>query len=114
MKIAVVGLGFGSAFVPIYQRHPHVTEVGICDADAARLESAGDQFGVLRRHSSLDEVLAGDYDAVHLLTPVPLHVEQTLAVLRAGKHCACAVPMATDLDDLRLIIAGPSAPVGTT
>ena len=32
-------------------------------------------------------------------------MQQTLAVLNAGKHCACAVPMATDIDDLRRIIA---------
>jgi predicted dehydrogenase len=105
IKIAVVGLGFGSAFVPIYQAHPDVAEVGICDADPVRLNAVGDEFGITRRHSSLEEVLAHDYDAIHLLTPVPLHVEQTLAILHAGMHCACAVPMATDLDDLRLIIA---------
>ena len=105
LKIGVVGLGFGSAFVPIYQAHPDVAEVGICDADPVRLNAVGDEFGITRRHSSLEEVLAHDYDAIHLLTPVPVHVEQTLAILRAGIHCACAVPMATDLDDLRLIIA---------
>ena len=104
LRIAVVGLGFGAAFAPIYQAHPDVSEVIICDPDATRLNAIGDQFNIARRCNSLDEVLRADCDAVHLLTPVPLHVEHTLAVLNAGKHCACAVPMATNLDDLWLII----------
>ncbi|RYG36552.1 Gfo/Idh/MocA family oxidoreductase [bacterium] len=104
--IAVVGMGFGRDFVPIYQAHPRVGTVGICDPDAARLDEIGDRFGVERRHTSLQEVLEDEaYDAVHLLSPVPLHVEQTLAALAKGKHVACAVPMATSLDDLHRIVA---------
>jgi predicted dehydrogenase len=104
IRIAVVGLNFGAAFVPIYQNHPDVERVAVCDPDEARLNSVGERFGIRERFSRLDDILASECDAVHLLTPVPRHVEQTLAVLGAGKHCACAVPMATDLDDLRRII----------
>jgi len=35
----------------------------------------------------------------------PFHANQTIAVLEAGKHCACTVPMATSLDDLHRIVA---------
>jgi predicted dehydrogenase len=110
MRIAVVGLHFGAAFVPIYQQHPDVERVAICDMNAEVLQHVGDRFGIEDRFSSLDELLADEgYDAVHLVTPVPLHVEQTLAVLGAGKHCACAVPMATSLEDLGRIIAAHKA-----
>ena len=34
LHIAVVGLGFGAEFVPIYLDHPDVAAVAICDADA--------------------------------------------------------------------------------
>jgi predicted dehydrogenase len=69
-----------------------------------------DRFGVAERFTRLEDVLADDMiDAVHLLTPVPLHTEQTLAVLKGGKHCACAVPMATNLDDMRRILAAQQA-----
>jgi predicted dehydrogenase len=92
--------------VPIYQRHPDVGAVGVCDLDPQRLAQVGDQHRVQRRFSSLDEVLAaGQWDAVHLVTPVPLHVEQSLAVLRAGLHCACAVPAGTSLEGLRALVA---------
>lgn len=51
-----------------------------------------------------EEVLADkNLDAVHLVTPIPLHAEQTIQVLEAGKHCACIVPMATSLEDIKRI-----------
>lgn len=55
--------------------------------------------------NTLEEVLADPtIDAVHLGTPIPLHAEQSVAVPEAGKHCACTVPMATSLDDIRRIV----------
>lgn len=107
VNIAVVGLGFGAAFAPIYQAHPDVGLVVLCDPDERRLQSLGESLEIPPEYlfTSLDEVLAcGEIDAVHLLSPVPIHVEQTLAVLAAGKHCACAVIMATELEGLRQII----------
>jgi predicted dehydrogenase len=110
MRIAVVGLHFGAEFVPIYQNHPDVEHVGICDLDASVLDWVGDRYGIADRFTRLEQILDDQsYDAVHLLTPVPRHVEQTLAVLESGKHCACAVPMATSLDDVWRVIAAQKA-----
>ncbi len=106
VRIVVVGLRFGASFVPIYQRHPDVGVVGVCDTDPQRLAQVADQHGVQHRLDSLDQVLeSGEWDAVHLVTPVPLHVEQALAALRAGLHCACAVPAGTSLEGLRALVA---------
>lgn len=110
LHVGIVGLGFGSDFLPIYQAHPDVREVSIVDSDPARLAAVGEAFGVNRRHADLDGLLGDpDVDAVHLLAPVPFHAEQTLAVLGAGKHCACAVPMATSLRELHAIIDAAEA-----
>ncbi|MEM7033132.1 MAG: Gfo/Idh/MocA family oxidoreductase [Chloroflexota bacterium] len=106
IRIAVVGLRFGGAFVPIYLNHPDVAYVGIVDPDEEVLSQVGTKYDIDRRYAALDEVLESDeYDAVHLVTPIPLHAEQTIKVLRSNKHCACAVPMATSLDDLRQIVS---------
>ena len=43
-------------------------------------------------------------DAVHINTPIPNHAEQTLAALKAGKHVACTVPMATSVEDCKKIV----------
>lgn len=106
LRVAVVSMGFGSAFVPIYKHHPDVEYVGIVEPDRRQRELVGRRFDLPRRHADLADALAGgEYDAVHLVSPIPLHAEQTLAVLRAGLHCACTVPMATSLADLRAIVA---------
>jgi predicted dehydrogenase len=105
IAVAVVGLGFGAQFVPIYLDHPNVKAVAICDLDEARLAQVGDKFGIEQRFHSLEEVLASPaIDAVHLLSGIPYHAVHSIAVLEAGKHCACTVPMATSIDDLRAVV----------
>jgi predicted dehydrogenase len=106
MHVALAGLSFGAEFIPIYLHHPAVTRLTIVDSDPTVLARVGDRFAVERRAADLAEVLrARDIDAVHLVTPIPLHARHTLAVLEAGKHCACTVPMATTLADLKTIVA---------
>jgi len=106
LRIALVGMGFGGEFVPIYLHHPDVEYLAICDTDETALNALGDRFGVERRCRDLRKIVESDeLDAVHLVTPIPVHAEQTIAVLESGKHCACTVPMATSIDDLKTIIA---------
>ncbi len=106
IHVALVGLGFGAEFIPIYLHHPGVASLTICDPDDRVLQEWGNRYQVERRARSLAEVLAAsDIDAVHLVTPISLHVPQTLAALAVGKHCACTVPMATRIADLQAIVA---------
>ncbi|MCY3834674.1 MAG: Gfo/Idh/MocA family oxidoreductase [Chloroflexi bacterium] len=110
IKVALAGLSFGAEFLPIFQHHPNVDSLTICDSDPEVLQKMGDRFGVKKRVLDLDDVLADDsIDAVHLVTPIPVHAEQTVAVLNAGKHCACTVPMATSIEDLNAIVAAQRA-----
>ncbi|MGI4787717.1 MAG: Gfo/Idh/MocA family protein [Janthinobacterium lividum] len=103
--VAVIGLHFGADFVPIYQHHPDISEVVVCDQDPSRLREVGDRFGIERRFTSLDDVLrTPDIDAVHLFTPLLFHAAQSVRVLEAGKHCACAVTMGVSLDELAQVI----------
>ena len=97
----MVGLRFGAEFVPVYRAHPDVDGVVAVDpSEEARARVEAD-----RKLASLEEALDDPtIDAVHLCTPVRFHVEQTLAALAAGKHVACAVPMATTLDGLRAVV----------
>jgi predicted dehydrogenase len=106
LRVAVVGLGFGAEFVPIYLDHPDVQSVAACDADPARLDRVAHRSGIKKLFSDVADVVQSDeIDAVHLVSGIPDHARQAVAVLRAGKHCACTVPMATSLADLESILA---------
>jgi len=104
-RVAIVGLGFGAEFIPIYQCHPDVELTAICQRSATSLQQVGDKFGLEKRYQSFDELLMdSEIDAVHINTPIPNHGEQTIRALKAGKHVACTVPMATSVEDCKAIV----------
>ena len=42
VRVAMIGLGFGAEFIPIYQRHPHADMYAICQRDREKLDEIGD------------------------------------------------------------------------
>jgi predicted dehydrogenase len=105
INIAIVGLGFGAEFIPIYQRHPLTQMYAICQRSEGKLNSIGDAFDIEKRYSSYDDLLKDPgVDAVHINTPIPDHAPQSIKALKAGKHVACTVPMATSIEDCKKIV----------
>ena len=105
INIAIVGLGFGAEFIPIFQRHPHAHLHAICQRTRKKLDAIGDAFGIETRYTDFHELLRDpDVDAVHINSPIPDHGWQSIAALKAGKHVACTVPMATSIEDCRKIV----------
>ena len=105
VRVAIIGLGFGAEFIPIYQNHPDAEMYAICRRNKSELDKAGDKFGIKTRYAEYEQVLKDpNVDAVHINSPIPDHAAQTLAALKAGKHVACTVPMATTLDECRQIV----------
>jgi predicted dehydrogenase len=106
INIAIIGLGFGAEFIPIYQKHPLANMVAICQRNKEKAEEIGRAFGIKKVYTDYDELLLDpEIDAVHINTPIQNHAEQSLKALRAGKHVACTVPMATTLEECRAIVA---------
>src|SRR6266567_7078582 len=104
-NVAIVGLGFGAEFIPIYQRHPDANMYAICQRTKKKLDVIGDAFGVENRYEDFKELLKDPLvDAVHINSPIPDHAWQSIAALKAGKHVACTVPMATSIEDCRKIV----------
>ena len=105
MNIAIVGLGFGAEFIPIYQKYNSVNLVAVCQRNKEKLDEIGDAFGIEKRYTSFDELLLDpDIDAVHINTPIPEHGVQSIKALKAGKHVACTVPMATTVAECEEIV----------
>jgi predicted dehydrogenase len=110
VRVAIIGLGFGAEFVPIYQNHPHAEMFAICQRSKEKLNQIGDALGVEVRYTKFEDVLADPrVDAIHINTPIPDHAAQSLAGLQAGKHVACTVPMATTIGECESIVKAQRA-----
>ena len=105
VNVAIIGLGFGSEFIPIYQRHPNANMYAICQRDPVKLKQIGDAFKVEKQYTKYADVLADPkVDFVHINSPIPDHAPMSIAALKAGKHVMCTVPMATTIEDCRKIV----------
>lgn len=105
LNIAVVGLGFGAEFIPIWQRHPNTNCYAICQRDEKKLSTIGDAFEIDVRYKDFNDLLRDkNVDAVHINSPIPDHAWMSIEALKAGKHVACTVPMATSIEDCKKIV----------
>jgi predicted dehydrogenase len=99
-NVAMVGLGFGAEFIPIYQKHANANVLAVCRRDQAKMNEVADHFGIAKRYSEFEQVLADpEIDFVHINSPIPDHAWMSLEALKAGKHVMCTVPMATTIED---------------
>ena len=105
IRVGIAGLGFGAEFIPIYQRHPDAAMHAICRRTRKELDECGDKFGIARRYTSYEEMLADpELDAVHINSPIADHAPQAIQALKAGKHVASTVPAATTIDECRQLV----------
>jgi predicted dehydrogenase len=105
LRVAIVGLGFGAEFIPIYQSYPHADVVAICRRSPKELNECGDRWVIGKRYTNFEDVVSDpNIDAVHINSPIQDHAWQSIAALEAGKHVACTVPMATSIEDCRKIV----------
>src|ERR1700687_3620357 len=110
INVAIVGLGFGKEFIPIYQQHPDTNMYAICQRTKDKLDGVGEQYNVAKRYSTFKEVIHDpDVDAVHINSPIHLHAPQSIAALKAGKHVACTVPVATTVEHCIAIVQAGNA-----
>lgn len=107
LRIAVIGCG-GIAVthhLPRYEEMPDVDIVALADPDLQHLNAAGERFGVMRRYTDYEEMLAREeIDAVDVCTPNHLHTAPVLAAIRAGCHVLCQKPIATTIEDATTMI----------
>src|SRR5215217_4545227 len=105
VRVAIVGLGFGAEFIPIYQNHPEAEMDAVCRRNKKELDAVGDRFKIGKRYTSYDELLKDpNVDAVHINSPIADHAPQSIAALKAGKHVASTVPMGTSIEECRQIV----------
>ena len=112
LTVAIVGMGFGSCFLPIYLKHPDVEHVIMVDTNPDQLKALADMYLLDESYYTTDfeAVLQNpDVDAVHLVIPPALHAPMSVQVLNAGKHCACTIPMGMSMKELEDVIKARKA-----
>jgi predicted dehydrogenase len=108
LNVAVVGCGIGrSHIVEGYLPNADRFRVAVlCDIDPQRLEAVGEEFGIERRVTNFDDLLAMDeIDVIDICTPPGVHLPMVAAALEAGKHVVCEKPLVGSLQDVDAILA---------
>ncbi len=100
ISVGLVGLGsFGSAFATLFERHPLVSRIALCDREPervarfARRPDFQDKFRPSDAYGSLAEICRADLDAIVLMTQPWLHAPQAIEAMESGKHVYSAVPV---------------------
>jgi predicted dehydrogenase len=105
ITVAIVGTGaFATHFIPLFQAHPLVDEVVLCDVVPEKLAAAATKYGVRRTLPSLDAACESEVDGVAIITQPWLHGKQALQALRAGKHVYSAVPTGRTIEEIRALV----------
>lgn len=105
MRVAVVGCGeFSQHFIPLFQMHPVVEKVFVCDLIKERAEKYSEKFGV-EIIKDFDEILSReDINAVAVFTQRHTHGDLVVRALDSGKAVYSAVPMAVTVEDCKRIV----------
>ena len=97
VKIALIGAGnIANTHLEAYTHVPDAEIVAICDINPARLEKTANRFGIARRYTNVDTMLADnpDLDAADVCVWNCNHAECSIKALNAGLHVLCEKPMA--------------------
>ena len=82
IRVAIIGLGFGAEFIPIYQKYPGAEIYAICRRDRKGLDECGDRYGIKTRYTDYRELLKDpNIDAVHINSPIPDHAWMSVEAL---------------------------------
>ncbi len=69
--------------------------VAVASRSSERADAFADRYGIARRYGDYAALAQdGEVDAVYVATPQSRHADDTLQMLRAGKHVLCEKPFA--------------------
>jgi len=98
VRIGILGAGRGLSMARAFRYAPTAELAAICDADEERLARAVSETNVGTTFTRYEDLLDTDVDAVIVASPMPLHVEHSVAALNARKHVLSEVTAATTIE----------------
>ena len=107
IRVAVAGANgaFGSKHLEALSVIDSVETVAVMATTMEKVNRIADKYSVQNRFDSFDDMLTlQGLDAVILATPTPIHAEQGLKTMSAGKHVLIEIPMADNLLDSEALV----------
>jgi len=110
LRWGVIGTGIADRFVGAIHAHTAQRAVAVTARDAERTAAFAQRHGVPRVLPSVEALVTDPgVDAVYVSTPHPLHREQALAAIAAGKHVLVEKPIAMSAAEAEEITAAGRA-----
>lgn len=105
LRWGVIGTGIAGRFVHAMHAHTAQRAVAVTARDPEKTARFAAEHGIERVLPSVEALIdAADVDVVYVSTPHPLHHEQALAAIAAGKHVLIEKPIAMSADEARSIL----------
>jgi predicted dehydrogenase len=108
---AVIGTGgIAGDFAQALESSERLQVVNATGSSPEKGRAFADKFQIPRSSATLSELLKDDsVQAVYIATPHPLHPEQAIACIEAGKAVLCEKPIAVNAADAERVIAAARA-----
>ncbi len=104
LRVGVAGLGRGRKFAAIFAARQDCELVAVCDPGEKALAAFDGPTGVTR-YRDYDQFLSEDLDLVALVTPGPVHAEQSVVALESGAHVLCETPCVYSREEAARVLA---------
>jgi predicted dehydrogenase len=103
--VGVVGVGtFGEVHARIYNEHPRTELIAVSDIDKTRAEKVAAMYNA-KAYVRYEEMLKDPrINAVSIVVPDMAHRDPCVAAANAGKHILLEKPLATSMEDGKVII----------
>jgi len=105
-KVGMIGVGRGTTYGRLFANNPETEVTALCEVDHEELEKNGKAFNLDDKclFTNYEDMMNADIDIVVVGTPIPLHAEQCIAALDAGKHVLSEVTAAHNVESCIKIV----------
>jgi predicted dehydrogenase len=102
ISTALIGTG---KVIPGMQRSKHGIVAAIASRDLRRAQRTAKKLGIAKAYGAYEDLLADpEIDAIYNPLPNNLHIDWTIAALKAGKHVLCEKPFGMDAKDAARVL----------
>lgn len=109
LKVGLIGCGgMGASLARQCNSLENADVTDVYDPDSAAAEKIAQELGA-KVHTSHEQLLSGDVDAVIIAPPNDLHAPMTIEAAKRGKHVFCEKPMAMSVADCDAMIEAADA-----